>query len=102
VSRLERWQPEGVAAVLDPEDAQEEGVHAENDSTPNEDRDLLLAGIGHSRDLESKTDGGKGEDAVCEYWSVRWCCGSQVGANLHIAATICVSRPNWFWKPPAK
>jgi hypothetical protein len=53
VSRLERWQPEGVAAVLDPEDAQEEGVHAENDSTPN-DRDLLLAGIGHSRLMVAK------------------------------------------------
>jgi len=102
MSRLEGWQPEGVATVLDPEDAQEERVHAENDSAPNEYRDLLLAGVGHSRDLESKADSGEGEDAVCEYWSVTRSHDSQVGANLHIAATICVSRPNWFWKPPAK
>ena len=63
---LERRQPEGVATVLDPEDAQEEGVHAEKDSTPNEDCDLLLAGICHPGDLESKADGGEGENAVCE------------------------------------
>lgn len=61
---LERWQPKGVATVLDPEDAQEEGVHAEEDSTPNEDCNLLLAGICHPGYLESKADGGEGEDAV--------------------------------------
>jgi hypothetical protein len=67
---LERRQPEGVAAVLDPEDAQEERVHAEKDGTPDEDCDLLLAGIRHPGDLESKADGGEGEDTVCESWSV--------------------------------
>jgi len=28
--------------------------------------------------------------------------GDAIEENLHIAATIWVSRPNWFWKPPAK
>ena len=63
---LEGRQPEGVATVLDPEDAQEERVHAKEDSTPDQDSDLLLAGICHPGDLESKTDGGEGEDAICE------------------------------------
>jgi hypothetical protein len=58
-------EPEGVATVLDSEDAEEEGVHAEENSTPDEYGDLLLAGIGHSGDLESKADGSEGEDAVC-------------------------------------
>lgn len=60
----ERRQPEGVATVLDPEDAQEERVHAEKDGTPNEDSNLLLAGIRHPGDLESKADGGEGENTV--------------------------------------
>lgn len=59
-------QPEGVATVLDPEDAQEERVHAEKDGTPDHDSNLLLAGICHPRNLKSKADGGKGEDTVCE------------------------------------
>lgn len=63
---LERRQPEGVTTVLDPENAQEEGVHAEKNSTPNEDCNLLLAGIRHPGDLESKADGGEGENTVCE------------------------------------
>jgi hypothetical protein len=63
--RLERRQPEWVTAVLDPEDAQEERVHAEKDSTPDQDRDLLLAGIRHPGDLESKADGGEGKNTVC-------------------------------------
>jgi len=63
---LERRQPEGVATVLDPEDTQEERVHAEKDSTPNKDCDLLLARIRHPGDLESKADGGERENAVCE------------------------------------
>jgi len=63
---LEGRQPEGVATVLDPENAKEEGVHAEKDGTPDHDCDLLLAGICHPGNLESKADGGEGEDAVCE------------------------------------
>jgi len=102
MSCLEGGQPERVTAVLDPEDAEEERVHAQNDSTPDEYRNLLLAGIGHSRDLERKADSGKGKDTVCEHWSVGRHRSSRVGTNLHIAATICVSRPNWFWNPPAK
>jgi len=62
--RLERRQPEGVAAVLDPEDTQEEGVHAEKDSTPDEDCNLLLAGVGNARNLESEADGGEGKNSI--------------------------------------
>lgn len=50
---LKRRQPEGVATVLDPEDAQEERVHAKKNSTPDQDCNLLLAGIRHPGDLES-------------------------------------------------
>jgi hypothetical protein len=64
-SLSEGREPEGVATVLDSEDAEEERVHAEENGTPDEDSDLLLTGIGHSGDLESKADGGEGEDAVC-------------------------------------
>lgn len=85
---LERRQPEGVATVLDPEDAQEERVHAEEDSTPNEDCNLLLAGICHSGDLESKADSGKGENTVCKHKSVGRSCVDHGCANLHIAAMI--------------
>lgn len=50
--RLERWQPERVPAVLDPEHAQQERVHPQNDATPDEDSDLLRARVRHTGDLE--------------------------------------------------
>lgn len=74
-SRLEGREPEGVATVLDPEDAQQERVHAEENGTPDEDSDLLLALVGHARHLQSETDGGEGEDAV-------WKTGSAVVFGL--------------------
>jgi hypothetical protein len=61
---LKGRQPEGVATVLDPEHTQEEGVHSEKDSTPDEDSDLLLARVRNARNLECQTDGGEGEDSV--------------------------------------
>jgi hypothetical protein len=61
---LKRRQPEGVATVLDPEHTQEEGVHSEKDSTPDEDGDLLFARVGNARNLECQADGGEGEDSV--------------------------------------
>ena len=64
--RLERRQPEGVAAVLDSEDAEQEGVHAQKNGTPEEDSNLLSAGIGNTRYLESQADSGKGEDTICK------------------------------------
>lgn len=64
---LERRQPEGVAAVLDPEHAQEERIHAEKDSTPDENSELLLAGVGNARNLQGQTDGGEGENSVYEH-----------------------------------
>jgi hypothetical protein len=63
---LKGRQPEGVATVLDPEHTQEEGVHSEKDSTPDEDSDLLLARVGDARNLQGQTDGGEGEDSVCD------------------------------------
>ena len=71
----ERRQPEGVATVLDPEHTQEEGVHAEKDSSPDENSDLLLARVGDTRNLECQADGGKGEDSICGFQLVtveRW------------------------------
>jgi hypothetical protein len=41
----ERRQPEGVAAVLDPENTEQEAVHDEDDPSPNYDRKLLRSGI---------------------------------------------------------
>ena len=73
--RSERRQPEGVATVLDPEHTQEEGVHAEKDSSPDENSDLLLARVGDTRNLECQADGGKGEDSICGFQLVtveRW------------------------------
>jgi hypothetical protein len=69
-SLSEGREPEGVTTVLDPEDAEEERVHAEENSAPDEHGDLLLASVGHSGNLESKADGGEGEDAVWKTWSV--------------------------------
>ena len=73
--RSERRQPEGVATVLDPEHTQEEGVHAEKDSSPDENSDLLLARVGDTRNLVCQADGGKGEDSICGFQLVtveRW------------------------------
>jgi hypothetical protein len=63
---LERRQPEGVATVLDPEHTQEEGVHSEKDSTPDEDSNLLLARVGNAGDFECQANGGEGKNSVCE------------------------------------
>lgn len=61
---LERRQPEWVAAVLDSEHAQKEGVHSQENSAPEEDCELLPARVCDARDLEGKADGREGEDAV--------------------------------------
>lgn len=41
----ERWQPEWISTILDPEDAKQEAVHHEDDTTPHNDSDLLGSGV---------------------------------------------------------
>lgn len=61
---LEGWQPERISAILNPEDAQEEGVHAEDHTSPDEDGDLLSSRVLDARSLDSEADGCECEDAV--------------------------------------
>jgi hypothetical protein len=61
---LEGRQPEGVAAVLDAESAEEVAVHGEHDKTPSKCSDTLSARVCHTGDLESKRDGCECEDGV--------------------------------------
>ena len=90
---LERRQPKWVPAVLDPEHAEQEAVHAQNDASPDKDSDLLGSRVGHPGDFQRQTDGGEGEDAVCKISVSRDRCDSSVSQDIHIAATICVSNP---------
>ena len=62
---LERRQPELVPAVLLSEDAEQEAVHAEQDTAPEEDSELLGARVGDTRNLEGERNSRKGEDTVC-------------------------------------
>jgi hypothetical protein len=61
---LERRQPELVPSVLHSENAQEEAVHAEQDTAPQKDGELLGSGVGNAGDLERDRDGSEGEDAI--------------------------------------
>jgi hypothetical protein len=61
---LERGKPEAVAAVLHAEYAQQEAVHAQQDSAPEDDGELLGARVADAGHLDGKRDGSKGEDAV--------------------------------------
>jgi hypothetical protein len=62
--QLEGRQPEGVAAVLDAESAEEVAVHGEHDETPGECSNTLSTGVCHTGDLESERDGCECEDGV--------------------------------------
>ena len=62
---LERGQGEGVAAVLEAEDAHEEAVGEEDYRAPKVDGCALRRGVCHARDLEGDGDCGKCQDAVC-------------------------------------
>lgn len=55
----ERWQPERIAAILDPEYAQQEAVHAKYHTSPDEDSNLLLSWISHPWDLQGEADRGE-------------------------------------------
>lgn len=54
-----------VPAVLLSEDAEQEAVHAEQDTAPEEDSELLGARVGDTRNLEGERNSRKGEDTVC-------------------------------------
>lgn len=57
-------QPEWVATILYPEDAEQEAVHAEHDTSPDNDHDTLQLRVLGSRNLESERDGCKSKDTV--------------------------------------
>jgi len=63
---LKGRQPEGVSAILHSEDGEQEAVHGEHGTTPDNDHDGLNLGICDAWNLESERDCGKGKDAVCE------------------------------------
>ena len=64
ITRLERRQPELVSAVLHPENAEQEAVHAQQHTTPDEHGNLLRARIHNAGDLERERDSRKSKDAV--------------------------------------
>lgn len=58
----ERRQPERISSVLDPENTKQEAVHAEDDTTPDEDGNLLCTWVGHAWNLQ-----GEGDCRECEH-----------------------------------
>lgn len=64
IMKLERRQPERIPAVLDAKDAEQEAVHAQNDTSPDHDGDFLITWVGHARDFERQADSCEGKDAV--------------------------------------
>lgn len=90
----EWWQMKWISPILDPEDAQEEAIHAEGDPTPYEYCDLLFPWIDHTRDFQRQGDGREGQ---CTVWKRSVPMVEQqrsLVVHIHMAATICVSRPN--------
>lgn len=79
-----KWrEPEGVSAVLHSEDAEQEAVHGEHDTAPEQDHDGLQLGVLDSGDLEGEGDCCKSEDAICrERQSDRWGDG-ETGRHTH-------------------
>ena len=61
---LERRKPESVTSVLHAEDAQQEAVHEEKNSTPEEDGKLLGPYVGNARRFESKRYRRKRQDTI--------------------------------------
>lgn len=96
----ERRKGEGIACILDAEDAEEEAIHDEQSTAPCENSDTLGLRVGNSGDLDSEGNSCKAQDTICMLSVVVH--HPHGHRNLHIAATIWVSMPNWFWKPEAK
>jgi hypothetical protein len=61
---LEWWEPKGISAVLESENAEKEAVHDEDYSGPSENSDLLRLCVGNPWDFESEGDGREGKDAI--------------------------------------
>jgi len=59
-SLREWWQPEGIAAIFNPEDTEQEAIHHENHTTPDKNGNLLRSGISYTGDLEGQRDSCKG------------------------------------------
>lgn len=62
---LKRRQPKLITAVLLSEDAEEKAVHAEQDTAPKKDGELLGARVGDAGDLEGERNGSEGQDTIC-------------------------------------
>lgn len=68
---LEGRQPKLIAAILLPENAKKEAVHAEKDAAPKEDSNLLSTRIGDAGYLEGERDSSKREHAVWMLLAIR-------------------------------
>lgn len=96
----ERRQRERVGTVLDAENAEKEAVHDEQNTTPGQNSNLLSLVVANARHLNGERDGTESQDTV--YFRLASRLDMEGDVNKQIAATIWVSKPNWFWKPPAK
>ena len=56
VAVASKYQMERITAILDPEDAHQEAVHAKHYPSPYENRSLLHLRIRHARNLDRKCD----------------------------------------------
>jgi hypothetical protein len=59
--RLERWQPEGISSVLDPEYTHQKAVHAEENCRPDDHCCLLGLGVLNPWDTKSEVDRREGQ-----------------------------------------
>lgn len=100
----ERRQREGVAAVLDAEDAEQEAVEDEHDAGVEDDHGLLDLDTTEAGRLVGETNGAEGEGTVWA-WNVSEANPHETdigSVNVQRAPMICDSSWNWLWKPLAK
>lgn len=64
IDRLERREPELVSTILGSEDAEEEAVHAQQDTAPEKHGKLLCPRVSNTGNLERQGDGCEGKDTV--------------------------------------
>ncbi len=58
------WQGEGVTPILHAEDAQQEAVHDEKNTSPSQDDHLLGFRIGYPWRLDGKRDSSERQDGI--------------------------------------
>lgn len=63
---LKRWQMKRIPSILNPENAEQEAVHDENDTGPGQGGDLLSFRIRDPGHFERESDGGEREGAICD------------------------------------